>query len=565
MCEQAIEIELKKIFMEQDCFKEEYIFTLKENFLENKKQLKRLILADFMNNIKNNKSLALFDEDIFNIYKNIIDNYKLFLNKTETLQFKFNDKILKNLNGIISVLKSQVTFFLEDNYKDINPVYIEKKSIINEYIDNIYKAIDNLFEDDFNQIDIKNIKQYVIDLIVEKIIFSYKTNLIECFNAINDIENRKKVNYFNEILEEEQEILTSIVKHQIKALEDLCENDDEKNKIENILKPIIEGYQQDSKKFNNLNQEIKAIDTNVNINFEKDDLNIKNLVLDIFKNVAEPKDKFKDKIIKSFDKYISLVKEQIILNKKEEINLTKEKIEKSLTFSKSITDIFYNLTLYIKENNDFYVENSFFNIIDGIYESIDIKVCNIKEKEEEILLEKEEVYNNIGDILNKIENTPIKYNFDNIYDLLKEDFKIDSLIQELNIKDILSNLDKAFMLYIKKIEDFIKNTILFEISTFQEIIYYSVVRLRECEEENIKELVSYIDDTENNIEKELINNDILLIKPKPYDMFNVKEHEVLIAEKNDEFLKGQIIKVINYGYKIKDKEVIKRATIIAAK
>ena len=53
--------------------------------------------------------------------------------------------------------------------------------------------------------------------------------------------------------------------------------------------------------------------------------------------------------------------------------------------------------------------------------------------------------------------------------------------------------------------------------------------------------------------------------PNPHDMFDPKEHEVLLAEKNEQFLKGQIIKVVNYGYKKKDKGIIKRATIIAAK
>ena len=96
-------------------------------------------------------------------------------------------------------------------------------------------------------------------------------------------------------------------------------------------------------------------------------------------------------------------------------------------------------------------------------------------------------------------------------------------------------------------------------------MYYSVVRLRECSDEKIKDFTKYIDNMEDKMENTLMENNILLIKPNPHDMFDPKEHEVLLAEKNEQFLKGQIIKVVNYGYKKKDKGIIKRATIIAAK
>ena len=130
MCKFAIETELEKIFMEQSYFEKEYITILKEKFNSNNKQLKRLILSSFINHIYNDESLALFDEDIFNIYKTIIDNYIIFLNKVENIDFKFNKEVLKNLSGITSVFKSQVSFFCDDKDIDINPIYTEKKTIM---------------------------------------------------------------------------------------------------------------------------------------------------------------------------------------------------------------------------------------------------------------------------------------------------------------------------------------------------------------------------------------------------------------------------------------------------
>ncbi len=567
MCKSAIEIEFQKIFMEQSSFKQEYVLMLKEKINSNNKQLKRIILSIFMNNISNGKSLALFDEDIFNIYKTIIDNYINFLNRAENIEFKFNNEVLKNLSGITSVLKSQVSFFGEDKDVEINPIYTEKKTIITKYIDNVYKSIDNFNNIDIfnNSIDIKDIKQYFIDEIIKYIMDSYKTNLIDCFNAINDIENRKEIKYFNDVLEEEREILASIIKLQIKALEDLCKDETEKASIESLLNPIIETYQQTGKSFELLNEKIKTINRGIDIDFETDSKEIEQVIYNIYKEVKLPEDEYKQKILEIFEQYLLNLKENIILEQRENIDLAKSHIENSLNLSNNIKNMFNQISQYINDNREYYKNSDLYNIIDGIYESISIKVDNIQEKQDEVFLNKDKIYLDIDNNLNKIKNLNIEYDFNTIYDSLKNDFNLDQIKNHINTKSIVSSLEKLYSPYIKKIDEFIKNTILFEISTFQEIMYYSVVRLRECEDEKIKDFTKYIDNMEYKIENTLIENSILPIKPNPHDMFDPKEHEVLLAEKNEQFLKGQIIKVVNYGYKKKDKGIIKRATIIAAK
>ena len=567
MCKSAIEIEFQKIFMEQSSFKQEYVLKKKKKINSNNKQLKRIILSIFMNNISNGKSLALFDEDIFNIYKTIIDNYINFLNRTENIEFKFNNEVLKNLSGITSVLKSQVSFFGEDKDVEINPIYTEKKTIITKYIDNVYKSIDNFNNIDIfnNSIDIKDIKQYFIDEIIKYIMDSYKTNLIDCFNAINDIENRKEIKYFNDVLEEEREILASIIKLQIKALEDLCKDETEKASIESLLNPIIETYQQTGKSFELLNEKIKTINRGIDIDFETDSKEIEQVIYNIYKEVKLPEDEYKQKILEIFEQYLLNLKQSIILEQRENIDLAKSHIENSLNLSNNIKNMFNQISQYINDNREYYKNSDLYNIIDGIYESISIKVDNIQEKQDEVFLNKDKIYLDIDNNLDQIKNLNIEYDFNTIYDSLKNDFNLDQIEKHINTKSIVSSLEKLYSPYIKKIDEFIKNTILFEISTFQEIIYYSVVRLRECEDENIKYFTKYIDNMEYKIENTLIENSILPIKPNPHDMFDPKEHEVLLAEKNEQFLKGQIIKVVNYGYKKKDKGIIKRATIIAAK
>ena len=111
---------------------------------------------------------------------------------------------------------------------------------------------------------------------------------------------------------------------------------------------------------------------------------------------------------------------------------------------------------------------------------------------------------------------------------------------------------------------FKKETLLYEISTYEEILYHSVSRLRESPLPHIAAAVSLLDETFSALETLLTNNGITVIRPAPHEPFNGREHEVLLAEEAEGFAKGGIIKVMTSGYKFED-QVILRANVIAAR
>jgi molecular chaperone GrpE (heat shock protein) len=111
---------------------------------------------------------------------------------------------------------------------------------------------------------------------------------------------------------------------------------------------------------------------------------------------------------------------------------------------------------------------------------------------------------------------------------------------------------------------FIKEYLLFEMMTFEEINLYSVSRLRDSADPSIAAFVAVIDRQTETLSNILKMNGIQSIYPAPHDPFNGKEHEVLMAEKNEDYKKGEIIKVMNGGYKYGD-IVILRANVIAAR
>jgi len=111
---------------------------------------------------------------------------------------------------------------------------------------------------------------------------------------------------------------------------------------------------------------------------------------------------------------------------------------------------------------------------------------------------------------------------------------------------------------------FKKDVLLFEICTFEEILTHSVSRIRESEIAEITAVAATLDAAYANLENLLKKNNIVAIRPAPHQQFNAFEHEVLVAEKLEGFNKGEIIKIINTGYKQRDK-VILRANVVAAR
>ncbi|MCL2396722.1 MAG: nucleotide exchange factor GrpE [Defluviitaleaceae bacterium] len=126
-----------------------------------------------------------------------------------------------------------------------------------------------------------------------------------------------------------------------------------------------------------------------------------------------------------------------------------------------------------------------------------------------------------------------------------------------NVTRQVENLEKKTMA-------FMRDGFFFELSTFEEIMYYSVSRLRQSDDIEVLEFVAKIDSGCRALDGILMRYDIEKIVPGPRDPFNPRENEVLMAEENPEFKKGEIIKTMNAGYR-RGEVVIVRANVIAAR
>lgn len=131
---------------------------------------------------------------------------------------------------------------------------------------------------------------------------------------------------------------------------------------------------------------------------------------------------------------------------------------------------------------------------------------------------------------------------------------------------IIGAISETLILKIENLENLEAENnkeILGEIITFNEILNHSIEILKKTSYTEALMYIQMIEEANSLINTTLSNEGIQKISPVEGDIFNSKEHVVIMAEKHESFTKGQVIKKISDGYKKEDKIIIK-ANIIAA-
>lgn len=496
------------------------------------------------------------------------------------------DEIIgKAKNYVLNMIKECFNTYLKEQsdicYKFAIPEILQSDNQHSSYInvlENIYMSILN---------DISNIL-YKIYIDVTK----------TSTEKINDLQFRKAANFYYESIKQEKENLEMIIKVQVNALEDELKYMDieilEQQKIHEILDTLIEAYQ-------HLGREIESL----SIYFKETESIIKEIIL-------LTKQEFLDYIIEEGSKkYIQDLSSKEFPSDIQELNLkTKSlKIIFEQNFSNYINEIidyrsicknkfvdnnknnfiseksnmineFSDCFMYIKQYYDSNIQQlnstSYSDIFKGIYETIEIKLESLAENKD-IFLESINSASLFYDISQVDKNIIVKNMLSYWYNKLPSKEEVIKILEKLYIDlendEIILKYNTNFekqkqqqKIYLnKKYVQFLREHLLFELTTYEEILNYSICRLRkEQESDAVKFFVETMDTVSFRIEQLLEKYEIYTIKPKPYDVFDGKEQEVLMAEKHEGFEKGQIVKLMNTGYKYNNAVII-RANVIAAK
>lgn len=518
-----------------------------------------------------NQQLKMDDtyRELDNLYDFIlaaVDLHKKYLSIIEENKESINNKKIKDIIvGVGEVLSSNLSDLPND---DDNPISYERQLVISTTILKIKEYIINELDSECNNYKIPRIctRTSVVDSVNEFVIELFDNSYDDIINIIinrtRDLnlreEAKRYIGYVSSIIER----LENIIVLQVDIVEKK-NNEDGLELITDILNVLKELYQKcltEEEKVKQIMLDSKKSNTNI-ISRDK----IKEI---LESNVLIASNKL-DSVIDVIELNKSSILDMLIKHMTDElqkcINFTLKEIKKESSkfqllscITLEIIDDSLNKLIKLPEMALRKDESN--KIVEGIRDSICLKAESLREKDTSYQMKKKE-----DNIYFEKQLLDFKNEF-----VQRAEVYLDEAIQGSNEGFLLAQ-EKYNKLVIKIKEEnlkrdikYLKNDLLFEIITLEEVVKFSLPKLEEEEGENVKSFIDYLYQTYERICMLLEKNKIHEINPMPHDKFNGLEHEVIIVEEEEGFNKGEIIRVNTKGYKYND-IIIVRANIIAAK
>jgi len=544
--------------------------------------------------------LAQSDEKIYDHLAYLMETYQEVIALFEA-QFENTPPDLAA--GLCDVLNSRLSQFEAPETKIGNPIAGEKRAILEKALLHLSKQIEAMEgEYDFTHIREELLKnsptwQPLYDFLVEKILpplyTKYQETLTRCISSIDDMYTRKTTSYYADLLEREWEVLGIIIQIQVQALE---ASHWDTESIPYILSKLREAYQQTGPIVSGLRKLMQSSPITPWENQSCDgfvkwiaagmtpcpppDIDCHTFISAllpeadaIFEELRTHHMEGAYELCHEVSTETSLAKAVIAIFEEAFSKLTCEPASHKCEETQSDISTIEELAPCENEKPQPTIENE---ILSGIAESLSIKVDILKESLEAFAAAGEQLLSNL------MSNIPTLTEQDLLAAAAQlKSFWCENPPDPEGVAEFFANSIslEAFSLYnnhfTKLISDttakaeknatrFKKETLLYEISTYEEILYYSVSRLRESAKPEAISAVNILDETYTALEALLTEAQITIIRPAPHEIFNGKEHEVLTAEEHEDFKKGEIIKTMTSGYKMGDM-VILRANVVAAR
>lgn len=504
------------------------------------------------------------DEDIYNRLITLMGVYHRVIAMGTSLPLE-NPHAQQLLTGICEVLASRLKEFEEAGIQpgQPNPVTLEKEGILASAA----KGMGSHF----------SAKEGGKDSEMETIYKHFSHCLRRCLIRLDDLYSRQAVNRYLGLIEREWEELGNIIKVQVLALETaITQGVEALPEVHLILNTLREAYQQTG-------PDVEAIKT-------------------LFATAPEPYQTV------SYEEFTHIIPTEVETHIPDSTLfrelLNKEALGLFCHFQKDLARVAYQNQLMVSNNkllgedigkvfatikcalpqvtldNAPEADDPGFKdqlaILQGIAETIDIKLESL---EEHLQVFEAEGFRHLRQFgAERANPTPqdIAMGQETLYqqwlaappgDILE----VSTLLQNVLNEDVYVNfgtkISKNIATYMESIQKFAhkfqRETLLYEICTYEEILIHSVSRLRDSTWEAMSLGADLLDDAYNSLETLLSKNNITPIRPEPKEMFNAFCHDVLLAEKQEGFAKGEIIKMMNTGYRQGD-TVLVRANVIAA-
>lgn len=511
-----------------------------------------------------NEGLCAYDVKIYDSYMRIISAYRevagIYADEARPIVSPYAKGIW---DGIYAVLSSRLS---EESMA--NPIGLEKKEIGMQNIRAAMEWVNSVVFEALTEEGCAIAKLKHAPLFYQ----IYAETAQKALAELNDLSSRPVVFYYVELLKEEQEILRQILVVQVMALENFIldgePQEGEEDTLQEALGVLREVYQRESAEIHAIDQFFNLGRANVEIESEADfaadfdKIVSEDLPDELAQDFAEKQEAYRQAASELFLRRALAWQNQI---SKKAAYFCKKAASALVQMVGESCRCFGAILEYYEENKEVLAACESFDIIGGVAETILIKLESLEEAVNSFEQEADGLI--AGFSQNQTPLEPDFRLFDELDECLTEDLA-DEILSKENFADFRDLTEKALAKkeaeLAKKTLVFKRDSFLFELTTFEEIMFYSVSRLRDSACAAVLTFVEEIDNQHKTLGDVLTKYGIEKIAPNPHDLFNPKENEVLMAEENEAFKKGEIIKTMNAGYRQGDL-IIVRANVIAAK
>jgi len=547
------------------------------------------------------------DEHVYAYLQKLMGIYRQIIDLSSNISQENSDTGAL-MAGICDVLESRLTEFedVTQSINDENPVAQEKHEIVNDARLFVFSFVYDLFHafvgnlptrqpdvwasliaDALNpsSSDItERVKNEITDECLPKIYTYYHAALHACLSQLDDLNQRKATSLYFELIEREWEELGNIIKVQVAALE-ATETDDLDDSafdtIQHILNILREAYQHTGPVIDELQRLLHTpAAEHIGLSYEaftevvngalslKEWANLYVKESDFFALLAEETAALFDQLPTDLTETAAQVQQMIDCDKllAEEITRIFADVQKVLPLPECEPP-----EADILPPEEAQLQRS---ILKGISETIDIKRDSLNESIKTFDEDGQNLLRSVSEEKVTLSDADIQKAHDAVRAAwtASPPCNVANFFNALPDSDIFAPLydriNKRIAFYLEKVEKltfrFKKEVVLYEVCTYEEILTHSASRLRDSVWADMAIAEKELSAAYYALGAILEKRSIIAIRPAAHEQFNAFEHEILLAETQEGFAKGEIIKVLNTGYKQNDK-VILRANVIAAK
>lgn len=522
--------------------------------------LKRAACAEFMHSAARFARLGSSDEEAFdNLYK-LMEAYQRVID----IGSQHSQDTL--LAGVCEVLTNSVKDFNDatSEYGQLNPVREEKRDIVSDAMAKLCADIDTIKTEFITRFALHPLQGHdgIKNDCMTKIHTYYEKNLCKCITQLNSLHTRSAASQFTGIWEREWEELGNIIKVQITAIGQNSANQEAMQMLD-ILRNILLQLTPSATTLLKL-LHLPPERNNVSVEYEFFAAALGG-VFDLHAGQEADTEGFLQLLDEEAKHLLAPLHTEI----KKSTYQTQRALSGDKMLANDMVKIFAQLQLPTTVQDSPQTE-----ILRGITETIAIKIESLQESISDFDAEIKDALlcfaassptpQEINVIIEHVRaawfsKPPTKDNLSTFFAELWHDQPLEALAARTK-RAVTTSTNKLEKLALR----FKKDSLLHEVCTYEDILTHSVPRLADSEEETEITAADILHNTYATLQTLLRKNNIEQIHPAPHSMFNAFEHEVLVAEQTEGFNKGEIVKVMNTGYKQHD-TVIVRANVVAAR